>query len=261
MHNLGHHTTLCHALNECYDTLGNGPQVLGEMHCPKCGGNRRMAVQILHASGDLGHRLAPKYGPSQSKDRPILYPGKILPSLLLYKCTQCDTRFTVVVYEGRPGEPHIAIFPSVSGGLATPHTPTNIAYYLDQAQRAGSVTANSAAICMYRAALEHLLFEKGFVKGMLDAKIKELEEQIIAGTPPVWARDLDTEYLRVMKELGNAAIHVNGGDITKQAVFDDCLLVRVEMTFQGLLDLAYEEPIRRIANLSALKSVAASVKK
>lgn len=64
-------------------------------------------------------------------------------------------------------------------------------------------------ICMYRAALELLMFDKGFTKGMLDAKIKELVELIDAGQPPEWARDLDTEYLRVMKELGNAAIHPN----------------------------------------------------
>ena len=46
-----------------------------------------------------------------------------------------------------------------------------------------------------------------------------------------------------------------------QAAFDGNLLVRVEKTFQGLLDLGYEEPIRRSQNLSALKLVAASVKK
>jgi hypothetical protein len=149
----------------------------------------------------------------------------------------------------------------VPGGLATPNTPTSVSYYLDQAQRARSVTANSAAIAMYRAALEQLMFDKGFTKGMLDAKIKELEEQIAKGNAQAWARDLDTEYLRVMKELGNAAIHPNGGDVSKQAAFDGNLLIRVERTFQGLLDLAYEEPIRRSQNLSALKLVAASVKK
>jgi hypothetical protein len=149
----------------------------------------------------------------------------------------------------------------VPGGLATPRTPASVAYYLDQAQRARSVTANSASICKYRAALEQLMVDKGFTKGMLDAKIKELDEQITAGHPPAWARDLDTEYLRVMKELGNRAIHPNGGDVSLQAAFDGTLLIRVEKTFQGLLHLAYEEPIRRSQNLSALRSVVASVKK
>src|SRR5262249_47368769 len=161
------------------------------------------------AAGSLSYPLAPKYVRAKT-GRQTLYAHELARSLLVYSCTQCDTRFTAVVYEGRPGEPHLAIFPRVPGGLTTPHTPANVSYYLDQAQRARSVTAYSAAICMYRAALEQLMFDKGFTRGMLDAKIKELEGQISGGNPPSWARDLDTEYLRVMKELGNAAIHPNG---------------------------------------------------
>jgi hypothetical protein len=219
-----------------------------------------MTVQILFASGALAQRLAPKYGPTPVQ-RETLYAYQFTPSLFAYSCTQCDTRFTALAYEGRPGEQHLAIFTTVPGGLTTPNTPPPVAYYLDQAHRARSVNANSAAIAMYRAALEQLMFDKGFAKGMLDAKIKELEEQIATGNPPPWARDLDTIYLRVMKELGNAAIHPNGGDIAKQRAFGDDLLIRVEKTFQGLLDLAYEEPLRKSQNLSALSAVAASVKK
>ncbi len=261
MYDLGQLSTLCNALNEQYDHLSSAPGVLGEMHCPRCSGRRRMKVEIVHASGTLGYRLAPKYGPGPSEERQYFYAHNLTPSLFAYSCTQCDTRFTVVIYEGRPGEAHLAIFPSVPGGLATPNTPGNVACYLDQAQRARSVTANSAAISMYRVALEQLMFERGYTNGMLDAKIKDLEEQIAKGHSPAWARDLETEYLRVMKELGNAAIHPNSGSVTQQAAFDASLLIRVEKTFQGLLDLAYEEPIRRSQNLTALKSVAASVKK
>ena len=75
-----------------------------------------------------------------------------------------------------------------------------------------------------------------------------------------WARDLDTEYLRVMKELGNGAVHANGGDTSKQAALDSRLLLGVERAFLGLLSLAYEEPLSRARNLSALKSAAASAR-
>jgi hypothetical protein len=36
---------------------------------------------------------------------------------------------------------------------------------------------------------------------------------------------LDTDYLRVMKELRNAAIHPNEGNVSKQATFEESLLM------------------------------------
>src|SRR5258708_30330360 len=112
MYDLGQLVTLCHALNEHYDHLASAPRVLGEMYCPRCGAPRRMTVQILFASGALAQRLAPKYGPAPMQ-RETLYAYQFTPSLFAYSCTQCDTRFTALAYEGRPGEQHLAIFTTV----------------------------------------------------------------------------------------------------------------------------------------------------
>ena len=78
---------------------------------------------------------------------------------------------------------------------------------------------------------------------------------------PPWARDLETDFLSVLKDLGNAAIHPNDGDVTKQAAFDRDLLVRVKETFLLLLFLVYEAPKKRDASLTALRKKAAVLKK
>ena len=59
------------------------------------------------------------------------------------------------------------VLPNRTGGLAMPNTPEGVAFYLDQAAKSHSVGANSAAIAMYRGALEHLLFQQGYKTGML----------------------------------------------------------------------------------------------
>ena len=168
-------------------------------------------------------------------------------------CVQCDTLFTAVLYSG-PDGPALAVLPSTRGGLTTPHTPPGVAYYLDQAQRAHSIGANSAAVAMFRGALEHLLFEQGFKDGMCGKKLKDLEAAIKAGTAPKWAFELDTEFLRVMKELGDGSIHPNDGDVSKQGGLDGELIKRVQHTFQMLLLIVYEVPLQKLDRLAALKT-------
>jgi hypothetical protein len=131
-------------------------------------------------------------------------------------CVQCDTNFTAVIYDGPDGR-SLALLPSTYGGLTTPHTPPGVAYYLDQAQRSQSTGANSAAVAMFRGALEHLLFEQGFTKGTCGTKLIDLEKAVAAGTAPKWANELDGEFLQVMKKLGDGPIHPGDGDVGKQA--------------------------------------------
>ncbi len=152
----------------------------GALHCPTCGDSRRMH---LWARLKINHWAEP-------------------PVLATLTCVQCDTLFTAVLYKSPEGL-GLAILPSTYGGLTTPNTPVGVAYYLDQAQRSQSVGANSAAVAMFRAALDHLLFEQGFKKGMCGQKLAELEAAVKANTAPKWAHELDAEFLTVMKKLGD----------------------------------------------------------
>jgi len=209
----------------------------GMLHCPKCGDSRRMDMDLKHRPNNL------------SKDPPIL---------AVLSCGECDTKFTALLYNGPEGT-SVAVLPSTHGGLTTPHTPTGVAYYLDQAQRAHSIGANSAAVAVFRGALEYLLFHQGFKDGMCGKKLRDLEAAIAAKTAPKWADELDTEFLQVMKELGDGSIHPNDGDVNRQGVLDSELIAKVRHTFQMLLFLVYELPLQKQDRLAALK--AAVIKK
>jgi hypothetical protein len=204
----------------------------GTVYCPVCGDSRRVHLSTLL-----------KLDPASAAT----------PLLAAMSCVQCDTLFTAVLYKGPEG-PALAVLPSTYGGLTTPHTPDGVAYYLDQAQRAKATGANSAAVAMFRGALEHLLFEQGFQKGMCGQKLSDLEAAVKAGKAPKWAQELDGEFLQVMKQLGDGAIHPNDGDIGKQVVLDSELLAKLTHTFHMLLFTIYELPHEKQKRLDGLRA-------
>src|SRR6266487_4665846 len=147
-----------------------------DIYCPTCGGPRRVSIIARHTGLSRGSTLQVLSATSEEIAR------QLAPAVFEMVCTQgCGTRFTALLFRG-PERFELAVFPSVRGGLALPHTPEGVAYYLDQAARAESVDANSAAVAMYRAALEHLLYEQGYKAKMLGPKLGELEQAIKAGT-------------------------------------------------------------------------------
>jgi hypothetical protein len=241
-------------LNTNWRILG-GTQVAndGSLYCPACGEERRMAIYVPFVPREVLKALQGGYpGRQESKD--------LVPSLLGLQCLQCQMTFTGVIYPG-PDGPDVVILPSRRGGLTTPHTPEGVSYYLDQAHRAEVLAARSAAVAMYRGALEHLLFEQGYTTGMLGRKLELLETDIKNSKAPKWSVDLDTEFLGVLKDLGNGSIHPNDGDVTKQSALDGELLRKVRETFLMLLFLVYEAPHKKQEHLNALKAKAQILKK
>jgi hypothetical protein len=212
---------------------------LGEMHCPECGGVRRVNVVLRSL-------------PDQLRGEVLSSASQATPGLLLYVCTQCDNLWTVTIFAGPDGAAMSAISRG-RGGLTTPHTPASVAYYLDQASRAQSMGANSAALAMYRAALDHIMFERGYTTGMLGSRIQKVSDEVTAGTAPEWARGLDPEELKLMKDLGNESVHTNDGEVAQQAHLDGNLLIRVGQLFQLLIADIYEIPLARAARKQALK--------
>jgi hypothetical protein len=117
------------------------------IHCPKCGDIRRVDLSVLTYRGDNSLRL--------TLGNPVL---------LELKCCDCHTIAHALLHDGPSGEDVVIVWPTTAG-LRTPHTPKAVAYYLDQAARAESVSARSAATAMYRAAVEQLLHEQGVHHG------------------------------------------------------------------------------------------------
>jgi hypothetical protein len=65
----------------------------------------------------------------------------------------------------------------------------------------------------------------------------------------------------VLKDLGNAAIHPNEGDITKQAALDSALMLQLRALFVELLDDVYEQPRRKSTRPAALQAAAETFKR
>lgn len=110
---------------------------------------------------------------------------------------------------------------------------------------------------MYRAALEHVLEDQGYKDRMLGRKIAAL---LGDADPPGWRDAIDPDYLRLIKELGDASIHTNEGEIEKQRVFEAELIREVQALFTELLDTIYEQPERKKERLGALKAAVKSLK-
>ncbi|NQX66660.1 DUF4145 domain-containing protein [Paenibacillus alba] len=242
------------------------PDPHGNMYCPKCGDVRKMKITNLFPQIDPNE--ISQIGLNCLNKDEDKYPAnfinkvnqKITPSLWKYSCLQCSTYFTGLIYNGQSGQ-DLNVLSNCNGGLTTPNTPESVAYYLDQASRAQSVRATSAAMAMYRAALEHILFDQGFTEGMLGGKLKTLEKAINNGTAPKWALELETEFLKYIKDMGNGAIHSNDGNIEQQAIIDNDLLQRVTEVFRMLLFVIYEIDIHKKKLLESFRTVANTLNK
>jgi len=226
-------------------------------YCSACGDTRRMALLALHwkdrwADGSATLETANKV--HTVNETRLENPG---PSLFVAICLQCRSPLTLVVYPGPEGVRLVAL-PASYGGLSTPNTPDGVKYYLDQAERANSVGALSAAIVMYRSALEHLLHEQGFTEGMVGKRLEALAK---AANPPPWRDQLHPDYLGVVNRLANAAVHANNGDVSQQAIFEERLLREVRELFAELLDLVYERQAKTAGRLARLQAAAAAVQR
>ena len=219
-------------------------QFVGEMYCPTCGASRKHDVHLFTSYSD--------YIINEPDDE-IIFPH--LPLVFIAECLQCNTKTSLVLYKGPEGN-ELALLRNAYGGYVTEHTPNEVKYYLDQAYRSRMVSALSAAMAMYRSALEWILFDQGYKKGMLNEKITSLENDIKKGSATKWALNLPVEFLTAIKSIGNGAIHTNKGDIDKQLNITESLMENVDVVFSELLDVIYEQPIRRQKNLDRLTEIA-----
>jgi len=220
----------------------------GELFCPKCGNIRRCSVtQVTNDSKFCVNCTSGKVNYTE------------LPYLFKATCLQCGSETLLLIYNG-PKSVELVVLHNTYSGCVTKNSPNEVKYYIDQAYRARSVGAVSAAMAMYRSALEWLLYEQGFTSGMLGQKIIDLETSIKKQTAPKWAIEIDTAFLKAIKDIGNGAMHTNGGDITKQNNIDKDLLELVDIIFAELLDKIYEQPLRSTSNLAKLKAKASAIK-
>ncbi len=109
--------------------------------------------------------------------------------------------------------------------------------------------AYSAVMAMYCSTLEFLLYENGFDENRLVDKIKSFKDN-----PLAWATSLSSQFMDVIKDLGNNSVHPNGGDISEQEKFDFEMLETVEETMNELIERAYILPKREKDRLHVLSN-------
>jgi hypothetical protein len=219
---------------------------LGEFtgtYCARCGGSRRMRLvahddRCAHVNPRRLEQTRRTLEELNAKHDPLAFAIGVPPPVFTAACLQCQCRMSLVVDAGPPSQ--VIVFGARARGLATVHTPDGVAFYLDQAYRARTRGAHTAATAMHRAALEQFLHGQGFGSGTLAARI----DAAIAADPP-WVHQLDEELMHALRALGNRAVHVGAGDLSQQAALDRQLVEDAEHLFIDVLDEVYEMPARR----------------
>lgn len=237
------------------ESLGN----VGVLYCPHCSEYSGMKLNTLHFEKTVGQELYKEITREDSigpGPRPKL-PEYFDPSLFRLDCVNCQNGFYTLLYKIEKG-PTLVFFSTRGGGIATPNTPTLVRYYLEQAYKAQAASAYSAAIAMYRAALEQVLQDKGF-EGKLPSKLANLAERIKDGTAPSWAKRLNDAALTVIKEIADS--HAHPSELSKLQALDIAFMSNVQKTFCSLLSLAYEQDARKAAGKAKLEAVLQKAKK
>lgn len=222
---------------------------IDEQFCPHCGAIRKCELTDISSQNEYKYTMDEK-----------AYCNNALPYVYETRCLQCEHKAVLVIYTVE-NETRLAVLHDTYSGCITPNTPSEAKYYIDQAFRARSMGAYSAAMAMYRSALEWILYDQGYNNGMLGKKIDELQKDITNGKAPKWAMEINVDFLMAIKEIGNGAIHTNNGDINKQKDIDNDLIEIVDVVFAELLDKIYEQPSRSTNNLNKLKQVVSNIKK
>jgi hypothetical protein len=202
-----------------------------DRYCNKCFGERRHHIQM-----------------NCSNVKTINYANDIFkqlcPAVFNTKCTQCDSR-TWAMFSIVNKKVSLVRSSENIGSFVTEHTPDTVKFYLNEAAKSYDANACSAAATMYRSALEQILIEQGFKGGVLNDKLKNLQKQIDEGSAPKWTNDLDTQFLDLLRSIGNGSVHSEEDVLQKQQAIDDELLNSIEFVVLGLLELIYEQPVQK----------------
>ena len=210
--------------------------------CNTCLANRRMKTRKMNI--EFKNYYGKDLNGALDKCSPLLYE---------LNCLQCQEKSYLFIYKNH-GEFKSVILSEKNGGCLSKNAPEGVKYYLGQAYNSRMIGAQSASMAMYRAAMDFMLYDQGYRKGMLGEKIKNLEKDISEKSAPKWAMEIDVDYMKAIKEIGNSAIHPNDGEIKKQKEIDGVLLNIVDTIFLELLDKIYDQPARSKENLEILRS-------
>jgi hypothetical protein len=119
------------------------------------------------------------------------------------RCAICRQESILIFFSEKEKYKVISIFPE--GDCADKkNIPPEVGYYITQAERSRSVGANSAALVMYRSAIEHILWQNGYDSSsgrLLGERIGKLKRDIENDLIPQWAKRIEMDYLDIIVRL------------------------------------------------------------
>lgn len=226
--------------------LGNPNQLekVGKMYCNKCGDYRTMDIFGL-------------YIPKDTRQHGAYYIP--LPSFFKINCRECDQKFHVILYKTDQSDSNVCVLPYSTAFIATPHTPIEVRFYLEQAFKSQIGGAYTAALPMYREALEEILSQHGY-KGTDDTKtcggkLSKLQKDIISGTVPAEFKDIENGIMLILKKLGDWGVHADIGKVSDKRRIDADLCQKVSAVFTFLLEKVYEQPAKQAEIKAHLGSI------
>lgn len=178
------------------------------------------------------------------------------PAMFALQCLICSTPYIAVIYPGESGTA-LAMLPGARGSETLPGVPAEVLMYLRQALLCRLVGAHTAALSMFRAALEAFLCDQGFVADFnLSKKIKAFQDAASATAEKPWMRHVTPDMFDALKQLGDWATHSDRGkfDASKHAIMDEKLSAAAATIFHFMLQQAYVAPAelaQRLAQVSA----------
>ncbi|MBX9950213.1 MAG: hypothetical protein K2Y39_13680 [Candidatus Obscuribacterales bacterium] len=237
-----------------FDAFGHA----GTMYCPNCFEYSGMKLEKLYFNKTVGQEIIAELCREDSIGPGVRakLPEYTNPALVRLSCVNCQNIFYGLIYKTEKA-PALVIVSVRGGGIATPNTSALVAYYLEQAYKAQAATAFSAALAMYRAALDQILEDKGY-DGSLPAKLTKLADEQKNNTMPPWAKRLNSEILTVLKDICNR--HVHPSELAVLQALDAEFMSKIQRIFSGLLSAAYEQETRQTAAKAKLNDTLAKAK-
>jgi hypothetical protein len=223
--------------------------------CPHCGDERKMKIELKHFDNDINPYRYPMGAPignkysnnlNSTKEKKSIGISKF-PIILKCTCLQCNSQIIALIYLDTKQKLKYAFLYDTYTGAITPNTPNEIKHYLTEAFKCRAIGAYSAAIAMYRSALEWLMYLNDYKDGMLGKKLNNFFKDINNKKAPEWAYSIPKNILEVIKKLGNESIHTNNGNISIQDKMNVDLIHKIDLAFKYILEIVYEQPQRLLA--------------
>lgn len=153
-------------------------EIYGRHWCPNCKRENRFSTSIARAT--INQKFASGVPRAKAITSTSGYDGsweniadkidRFQGSQFSMQCSNCHQSGRILVQK-IAGQVSALVFFDQGNSIATANTPDAVKYYLEQAYACYAVKAFSAALAMYRTALDAILFGEGYRDGMVGKKI------------------------------------------------------------------------------------------